>query len=47
MLNSTKEFVNAVKEFPVCSEDEVVSFDLKYLFTNIPLKETINNVTDY
>ena len=24
MLNSTEEFVNAIKEFPICSEDQLV-----------------------
>ena len=47
MLNSTEQFVSAVKDFPVCSDDKLVSFDVKSLYTNIPLKETIGIVADY
>ena len=47
MLNSTEQFVNIVKDFPVYSDDKLVSFDVKSLYTNIPLKKTIEIVSDY
>ena len=47
MLNSTKHFVDKIKDYPVYSGDKLVSFDVKSLYTNVPLKETINIVADY
>ena len=47
MLSSTDNFVNLVKDFPVQSGDKLISFDVKSLFTNVPLVETIDIVTSY
>ena len=47
MLNSTQHFVDKIKDFPIYSGDTMVSFDVKSLYTNVPLKETINIVADY
>ena len=47
MLNSTKGFIETIKSFVFNSQHIVVSYDVVSLFTNIPLKETIDIVTDY
>ena len=47
MLNSTKSFIETIKSFVFNSQHIVVSYDVVSLFTNIPLKETIDIVTDY
>ena len=47
MLNSTEHFVNVLKDFPFYSGDKLVSFDVKSLYTNVPLKETVDIVTKY
>ena len=47
MLNSTKGFIETIKSFVFNIQHIVVSYDVVSLFTNIPLKETIDIVTDY
>ena len=47
MLNSTKMFLNKLKNFIFQSEDKLISFDVVSLYTNIPLTETIDIVCDY
>ena len=47
MLNSTDHFINIVKDCPVQSGDHLVSYDVKSLYTNVPLKETAGIVTKY
>ena len=47
MLDSTDQFVDIIKDFPVYPNDKLVSFDVKSLYTNIPLKETVGIVADY
>jgi len=47
MLNSTKAFIDRIKEFIFGPDSIIVSFDVVSLFTNIPLKETLDLVTDH
>ena len=47
MLDSTEHFVNKLKDFSVSPGDQMVSFDVKSLYTNVPLAETIDIVTEY
>ena len=46
MLNSTKGFIDRVKEFVFGSDDVLISFDVESLFTNVPLKEINNLIAD-
>ena len=47
MLKSTQEFLTKINEVKIEEGDYCVSFDVKSLFTNIPLEETIKIVADY
>ena len=47
MLNSTHEFLTKINEVPIEHGDYCVSFDVKSLFTNIPLEETIKIIAQY
>ena len=47
MLNSTASFIDRIKSFVFQKSHILVSFDVVSLFTNIPLKETIDMVCDY
>ena len=47
MLNSTQHFLTKINEVPVEEGDYCISFDVKSLFTNIPLEETIKIVAGY
>ena len=47
MLSSTDNFINVIKDFPVYPGDKLVSFDVKSLYTNVPLHETVKIVADY
>ena len=47
MLNSTATFIDRIKSFVFQKTHILVSFDVISLFTNIPLKETIDMVCDY
>ena len=46
MLNSTSNFMDKLKSFGFSKTDKLVSFDVKSLFTSIPLNETIDIVSD-
>ena len=46
MLN-TKGFIETIKSFVFNSRNILVSYDVLSLFTNIPLKEAIDIVTEY
>ena len=43
-LDSTSQFIDDLNNFPLYPGDIHVSFDVESLFTNIPLKETIERV---
>ena len=46
-ISDTQEFLKLIKELPPLNDDEqYVSYDVDSLFTNIPLKETINHILD-
>ena len=45
IINSSFEFVEKLKDFRPLNTDICVTFDIKSLYTNVPLEETINNVT--
>jgi hypothetical protein len=47
MLNSTKDFIDRINFTNVKPNDIMVSLDVCSLFTNVPLTETINIITDY
>jgi len=47
MLKSTDDFMNKLKEFRGDQNQVMVSFDVVSLFTNVPLKETINIIVEY
>ena len=47
MLSSTNQFIECLNNFPFYSNDQLVSFDVKSLFTNVPLHETIKIISDY
>ena len=46
MLNSTNEFLDKINEFSLNGNEYMVSFDVVSLFTNVPLIETIDIVTN-
>ena len=47
MLNSTNAFLDDINDFNFLSTDKLVSFDVVSLFTNVPLKETIDLIAEY
>ena len=47
MVNSTEEFLAKINEVPIENGDYCISFDVKSLFTNVPLEETIKIITKY
>ena len=47
MVNSTKQFLDGMEGASFRPTDQSVSFDVVSLFTNVPLKETINIIADY
>ena len=47
MLQSTASFIDRLKAFVFNRTQTLVSFDVVSLFTNVPLKETIDIVCDY
>ena len=47
MLNSTGSFIDQITLFNFNPSHTLVSYDIVSLFTNIPLKETIEIVCDY
>ena len=42
MLHSTDHFLDEINNFKFKEDDKLVSFDVQFLFTNVPLDETIN-----
>ena len=44
-INSNFEFIEKLKKIKPQRTDKCVSFDIKSLYTNVPLEETINKVT--
>ena len=46
MLNSTRGFLDSIKDFCFKPTDILVSFDVESLFTNVPLSETITIIAD-
>ena len=46
-VRSTKNFVDRFKDFQIGDHDFCVSFDVESLFTNVPLSEVINDISDY
>ena len=47
MLNSTQDFLEKINAFPLKGDELMVSYDVVSLFTNVPLEETIDIVTNY
>ena len=47
MLNSTTDFLEKLKKIKIQPGDKMISFDVRSLFTNIPLLETIQIIADY
>ena len=47
MLTSTKNFIDRINSTNVKPNDIMVSFDVCSLFTNVPLAETIDIITEY
>ena len=47
MLKTTGSFVNQISSFDFKHSHVLVSYDVAYLFTNIPLNETIDIVCIY
>ena len=47
MLKSTNDFLSRIKSFALNGTEQMVSYDVVSLFTNVPLEETIGIVTDY
>ena len=46
MLRSSYEFLEKLQEINLNSNQVMVSFDVKSLFTNVPLQETIDVISD-
>ena len=47
LLRSTEHFIDNLKQVLCSKNDTIVSFDVVSLFTNVPLKETIEIAIDY
>ena len=45
-VDSTKHFIDQLRDLSISSDEELVSFDVSSLFTNVPLDETINIILD-
>ena len=43
----TQSFSKKIGDFPPLKNEEDVSYDVESLFTNIPLKETVNYILDH
>ena len=46
MLRSSYEFLEKLQEINLNSNQVMVSFDVKFLFTNVPLQETIDLISN-
>ena len=47
LLHSIEHFTDSLKDIPYSRKDNVVSFDVISLFTNIPLPETVEIISNY
>ena len=47
MLRSTNDFLLKFNNCNISSDDKLISFDVVFLFTNIPINETINIIAVY
>ena len=46
LLQSTDDFTERLKQFSINSQNIVVSFDVVWLFTKVPLADTIELIID-
>ena len=46
-VNSTSAFMDVLHDFSFSEGDNLVSFDVVSLYTNVPLDETIKLISDY
>ena len=47
LLSSTSQFVNIINDFKFNHDDNLISFDVESLFTNVPVVETIDIISEY
>ena len=47
ILNSTHDFLSRIKKFKFNPDDSLISFDVESLFTNVPLQQTIDIISQY
>ena len=46
LINNTQDFPSMLNRVKMLEDEEDVSYDVKSLFTNIPINETINFIRD-
>jgi len=46
VIKDTQSFPNMLRQIPITDEEEDVSYDVESLFTNVPIKDTINYICD-